>query len=354
MSRSQHNPCRRGNTRGAFTVVELLVAIAIIGVLVALLLPAVNLAREAARRVDCVNKLRQLGIAANSYHATHQHFPLGRSLSNYEWGQHVRLLPFIEELASQDLVDVSEAPYHPRNKRAREVHIALFICPADLGDRMLDDDPLSQVGWGKNNYKANAGSDTGQIVGNVTSGPGGFIDERREKNNGIFLSNQVVRIRNVTDGASKTALFSEAARGDANNELVEVPGDWFRIASSNKTSDEVRAACLAIDPETMIGPRNQVSRQGRNWVWGNYVPTRYNHVIEPNSRSCARHSGGSMDHHAPNNRGGGTTASSQHAGGINLCLADGSVRFVVNEIDLFAWRAFGSRNGEEVVHLAHE
>lgn len=336
----------RCHGKRAFTIVELLVVIAIIAILVALLLPAVNAARESARRIQCVNKLKQLGLAANNFHSARGHFPMGRNPwdergnKGHNWSQHARLLPFIEEANTEDLINVFKGPGNAANKRAREVAMELFICPSDLGDRMTANDKKNQVGWGRNNYKGNAGSDTGQVIG---SG-----EHKGEQNNGIFLTNEVVRVRDIKDGASKTALFSEAVKGDGDVYRVEIPGDWFRISPRNRTADEVRTACSALDPQRMVGFQNQVSRQGRNWVWGNYIPTRYNHVIEPNRRSCARHAGGgNLDANGPNNEGGATTASSRHSGGVNLCLVDTSVRFIRDDIDLHVWRALGSRAGEE-------
>ncbi len=331
--------------RQGFTLIELLVVISILAILIVLLLPAVNAAREAGRRAQCVNKIRQMGIAANSYEAAHGHFPMGRNRwkddgsRDHNWSQHARLLPFMEELGTEFLIDETQRPGDPANKRAREVDVTLFVCPSDYADRMLLNEPRNQSGWGRNNYKANAGNDTGQIIQRRR--------QRYEKNNGIFLTNEVVRIKQIKDGTAKTALFAEAVKGDGDIRRIEVPGDWFRISPRNRTRDEVRTACLELDLNTMVGMSRQVARSGRNWVWGNYIPTRYNHVIEPNSRSCARGSGGNLDSNAPNNAGGATTASSRHPGGINLCLVDSSVRFVASEIDLDVWRALGSRASQE-------
>jgi prepilin-type processing-associated H-X9-DG protein len=328
-------------------LVELLVVIAIIAILVALLLPAINAAREAARRMQCSNNLRQMGIAANNYHSARNHFPMGRDRweepgtesTGHSWSQHARLLAFVEEFVAEDLINDKYAPGNSANKRAREIHSGTFLCPSDLPDRMLAPEGKNQVGWGRNNYKANAGSDTGQIINE--SG------RRYEKNNGIFLTNEIVAVADVTDGTSKTALFSESVLGDGDVYRVEVPGDWFRISARAQTPDEVRAECARLDPTRMLGLQRQVSRSGRNWVWGNYIPTRYNHVMGPNGRSCARHSSGNLDANGPNNEGGATTASSRHSGGVNLCRVDGSVIFVEEGINLTVWIAMGSRNGGE-------
>lgn len=333
--------------RVAFTLVELLVVIAIIGVLVALLLPAANMAREAGRRAQCVNKIRQLGIAANNYYSAKLHFPMGRNRWNrdgtrgHNWSQHARLLPYIEELGTEFLIDESRPPGNVANKLAREVDIDLFRCPSDFGDRMLSSERLNQPGWGRNNYKANAGSDTGQMIEQG--------DRRIEKNNGIFLTDITVRMRKIKDGASKTALFAEAVLGDSDVRRVEIPGDWFSIPASNKTADQVRDACRALDAESMLGLTKQIARSGRNWVWGNYIPSRYNHVIEPNGRSCARSEGGNLDSSSANNNGCATTASSRHRGGVNVCMVDSSVRFVTDDIELGIWRDMGSRRNDLVI-----
>jgi prepilin-type processing-associated H-X9-DG protein len=91
----------------------------------------------------------------------------------------------------------------------------------------------------------------------------------------------------------------------------------------------------------MIGSKKQTSFAGRNWINGNYMTTRYNHVMPPNTWSCTRGN-------SPNNNGGAVTATSRHPGGVNLALADASVRFIKSTVDLAVWRALGSRDGEEV------
>ncbi len=334
----------------AFTLVELLIVIAIISALILLLLPAVNAAREAARRAQCVNKIRQMGIAATNYHSAHQSFPMGRNRwkkdgsRDHNWSQHARLLVYMEELGTEFLIDDSLPPGNRANRKARQVHVGTFRCPSDLEDRMIRSIRHNQAGWGRNNYKANAGSGTGEVVSRRKN--------RYEKNNGIFVTNATISIKKIKDGTSKTALFSEAVLGDADVMRVEVPGDWFRVSARNRTADEIRDACLKLDVSTMTGSSKQVARSGRNWVWGNYIPTRYNHVIEPNGRSCARGiSGGDLDSASPNNGGSATTASSRHPGGVNVAMADASVRFVQASVDLRVWRAMGSRSGKEQLEI---
>ena len=322
--------------RSAFTLVELLVVIAIIGILVALILPAIQSAREASRRTACINNLKQLALGAQNHLSTKRHFPAGRS-REHNWSVHVAILPYIEETATEERIDYSKPAGNAANREARQVQVAIFRCPSDADERLGPGVPQNHAGWGKNNYKACAGSNIGRT------------ERRREQNDGVFVTDRTTRFSEITDGLSKTALFSEAVMGDGDDFRVEVPGDWLRIPEANNTADQVRASCLALDPTTMTGMSKQISRSGRNWTFGNYIPTRYNHVMLPNERSCGRFNGsGSMDA-TVNNRGGATTASSRHTGGVNLALADGSVRFVGEVVDLTIWRAAGSRAGGETV-----
>ena len=337
------SPFRRG-----FTLVELLIVIAIISMLVLLLLPAVNSAREAGRRAQCINKLKQLGVAANNYHSAFETFPMGRNRweedNGTNWSQHSRLLPYMEEDSTETLIDKTRPPGRRENREARHRDIYLFVCPSEISDRMVGPDRKNQPGWGRNNYKANAGSQSGVVKRDRKT------RNLLEENNGIFVTNEEISTKEIKDGTSYTALFSEAVLGDGDVFRVEVPGDWFRISARNRTSDEIRNACNELDLSKMVGLTKQASRSGRNWVFGNYIPSRYNHVIEPNGRSCARGvGGGNLDARGPNNDGGATTASSRHSGGVNLCRADGSVSFINSGIDLRIWRALGSRNGRESI-----
>jgi prepilin-type processing-associated H-X9-DG protein len=165
-----------------------------------------------------------------------------------------------------------------------------------------------------------------------------------EQNNGIFLTNAAIRISKVTDGTSHTALFSEMIRGDGNDNSVEAFSDFFQLANNNSTASatQVYALCQALNAATMVGSNLETSYSGRDWINGNYITTRYTHIMPPNSLSCSRGN-------SPNNNGGATTASSRHSGGVNLVLADGSVQFITSDVSVTLWQALGSRNGNEVV-----
>jgi hypothetical protein len=256
------------------------------------------------------------------------------------WGPHVKVLPYLEQSNLYGKVDfaigvgASEVPLED---------ISMYICPSDDVDRLDTTNTADTLDdWGRNSYRLNAGSDTGQMTG--TGSPANQI----ERNDGLFVTNREIRLKEVTDGTSNTAMLSERVRGDADNTVNEIASDWFRIGESNITADQVATACRNLNLATMNKPRFQFSRGGRNWPRGNYVPSRYNHVLPPNERSCARDDGGGALGAVVNDKGGATTATSWHRGGVNLVRADGSAHFVADGIALTAWRALGSRDGGEI------
>jgi prepilin-type N-terminal cleavage/methylation domain-containing protein len=338
-----------------FTLVELLVVIAIIGVLVALLLPAVQAAREAARRSQCMNNIRQLAVAALNHESAKEEFPLGRgvgfrqevqsdgsikSVTIEQWSHLAHILPYAEQTSVHDVVDFN---INSASSPAKLIQIGFFLCPSDFAEDRMNVPTCHAGGWenaGRTNYHGNGGSDTGQskTVGGVVV----------EQNNGVFVSNLAVAMKHITDGASNTALYSESIRGDGNNDAVEYPGDWFRIPGTNQTAEVVYTRCSGLNPPTGTGG-SQWSCRGRNWVHGDYATTRYNHVMPPNGISCSQSSMGNINAIPINEDGGATTASSLHSGGVNVACADGSTHFVADSVDRLVWSALGSRDGDETI-----
>ncbi len=278
--------------RPGFTLVELLVVIAIIGILVALLLPAIQAAREAARRAECKNKLRQLAVASLNYETAKKEFPLGRQQGTtadnktiVHWGFLAHLLPYVESASLHDLIDFDSdisVDLHP----ARLAKIDLFICPSDEEDRVNTID-CGQLNYGRCSYRGNGGGDTGETY-EVPSTAGGSAHDFREKNNGIFLTNLAVKMRQVIDGTSHTAMFSEKVRGDSDADVIEIESDWFKINGTGQTAEEVYTKCNDLYLANKVGQSYQFPCGGRNWVRGDYATTRYNHIMPPNSKSCAR------------------------------------------------------------------
>ncbi|MHC4181073.1 MAG: DUF1559 family PulG-like putative transporter, partial [Planctomycetota bacterium] len=218
-------PQRRTDRKSAFTLIELLVVIAVIGILIALLLPAVQKAREAARRLRCTNNLKQLSLALLNYHDQHEILPPGMQ---YPAGEPVRtspkfgpnwvimVLPFLEQEGLYERFDRTKAISHPDNQAARRVELSVMLCPTDNGQGNMFDGTRFGEGpaWARGNYAANGGS--GYLLeGNrwdATWGPSspGWKDPRLR---GVMGPNVSLRIADVTDGTSNTLLLGEVRVG---------------------------------------------------------------------------------------------------------------------------------------------
>jgi prepilin-type N-terminal cleavage/methylation domain-containing protein len=210
---------RRFVWRTGFTLVELLVVIAIIGILVALLLPAIQAAREAARRTECQNHLKQIGLAVQNYHDTQQSFPMGREQTNqYGVSWAFRLLPQMEESAVYASRDKTQRVDDDANKIAMRTPIQVYACPSRrpaAADRDFDNNdapPLvASVGVASlGDYAANAGRlwTTGM---NIDGGPGDIIspDAIDASKAGPIFTGSRISARRVTDGLSKTLAVGE-------------------------------------------------------------------------------------------------------------------------------------------------
>ncbi len=319
-----------------FTLIELLVSIAVIAILVALILPAVQQAREAARRATCKSHLRQLALACHSYHDVHRILPYGvgpdadpsvsqpGTLEDRRYSAFVMLLPYIEQRAVYDLIDFNVAPFHPYtnaqlgpagelgvNGPAAKTTIAVFLCPSDSAPGLSP--------WGEINYRT--------CSGNTWSARDG---------NGLFGQNRGMRVQDATDGLSQTALLGERLRGTYARAVTDVRRDL--VPNGNVwTEDSFTDWCRGLDLAQAAGfPVD--SNSGKTWLEGNMTWNRYNHRLTPNRPSCKN--GITWD-------GVVMTASSEHPGVVHVALGDGSVRAVSESIDLEAWRGVGSRNGRE-------
>ena len=315
---------RAAPRRRAFTLVELLVVIAIIGTLVGLLLPAVQSAREAARRSQCGNNVKQLALALQNHHSAKGCFPTGRNSVGIS-GQ-TFLLPYVEESSVFRLVDPAKAWNDPVNAAAAAANIPTFNCPSDPSNNV-------PAVYGRNNYRLNQGS--GLLWGNA---PGSSSDPNfgMPAPNGPFHLDSKVRFQDLMDGTSHTAAISEHDTGDFNNGLATVRTDTFWPQTNPATPDEALQQCAAIDPRNLSFQRS--SNVGGPWLYGYHSTTIYFHSAPPNSRSCMFPPGRIM-----------TTAQSSHPGGVQLGMCDGSVKYVSDGVDLALWRGVGSRAGAEIV-----
>ncbi len=301
---------RKRRDRGAFTLVELLVAIAIIGVLVALLLPAVQAAREAARRSSCKNNLRQLALGMHSYESAVGELPPGYEYApgpegnrrGYSWAVH--LLPYVEQRALADRFDFERPVFDDVNAAVRQQRLQLFLCPTD------DVSPTGFVEMGPEKYAmacyvANFGTpdlDEDQAQAHGDANPLGPFDGAW----GPFYRNSATRLCRITDGLSQTLMIGERQNGP------------FRVSGVH-------------------GPHFEYETTWAGAVRDLDDPTDdHGHMVLFQTG------------HTPNApQSDDRDVSASHAGAAQFLMCDGSVHTVSEEIDLEVYRALGTMNQSE-------
>jgi prepilin-type N-terminal cleavage/methylation domain-containing protein len=339
--RWQRSPKHHPEAR-AFTLIELLVVIAIIGVLIALLLPAVQSAREAARRIQCTNNLKQIGLAIHNYVESRGSLPLGQGPElngmYFGWSSLAMMLPFLEQSPLYSSINFNitggSAPGTPENLTAQNAHINAFLCPSDV-DRLTSPS-------GHNNYVGNTGA------GPDSNGarPSGVICGSKMYLTGPYFESTVIRLQDITDGLSQTVAFSECVKGIGlyNNgqapDNMNPPGSVLRFGTLPAAAEQVYIICYASNPSAPGARLAGLYSVGSFWHIGTTNATRYNHVMPPNTWSCAEKNSDSDGAH---------TAASRHPGIVNTLLADGSVRSVKGSVNRFVWRALATRAGGEAV-----
>jgi len=315
---------------GGFTLVELLVVIAIIGVLVALLLPAVQAAREAARRSSCGNNLKQIGLALHNFHDAHRKFPPSSNLPSSGlgdgWSIHANLLPQLEQQNVRNLVDLTTS--YSSQPLVTQFRVPTYICPSEVNDRERPDGALTHYPLC---YAVNLGT---WLVYNPTTKAGG---------SGVVYPNSRTGMSSVTDGTSNTLAFAE----------VKAFNPYFRDGNG-------AAAAIPTSTATVLGYAGDFKTNSGHteWVDGRANQSGFTTTFPPNTKVI--HSTGGVDYDADftNAREGKTTdqityaaitSRSYHPGGVQTVYVDGSVHFVPETINLATWRALGTRNGGEVV-----
>lgn len=335
----------RVGRKPGFTLIELLVVIAIIGVLIALLLPAVQAARESARRTQCVNNLKQIGLAVQNYHSARSCFPPGQLLyMNWQdLSALVFLLSYMEQQPLYNAFNLEDVypinglgpvlAAYPPNTTAARTQVAAFLCPSDI-DRLTNPE-------GHSNYCGNSGS-TPEAADVICKSNGPFVAAQPDDYRGC----RVFRIAQVTDGLSTTACFSEKVLGIGltNQYDLSTPTSAdIQAGGAGDTSDgpAYYQLCRSANPvSTPLVPNAQAA--GMCWTFGYLSQTRYTHIMTPNTQSCE--AGGPWD-----GEQGAMTASSRHPGLVNVVFCDGSVKGVKASVAPATWWALGTIAGREVI-----
>lgn len=348
-------------SKQGFTLIELLVVIAIIGILLGLLLPAVQQVREAARRTQCANNLRQMGLAAQSYESAFQKFPAlslfplespsGTPYTSADtrngWSVHAQLLPYLEQanLESKINFDWGYKDHPPISVNGELAQITRFriptyLCPSEIRDERRGE------GTDEENYPLSYGANAGVWF---------VYDPANSRDGeGAFRTDKKTRFAEFTDGASNTAMFSE----------VKAYNPYFRNAGLDPSSlDALQDTPFPPQDLIALGGDFKTNSGHTEWCDGRSHQSGVTAFYTPNTQVLYTDGNGEVFDVDWTNWQEGKVASganptfaavtsrSYHTGGVNLCRVDGSVQFVSDDIDLVAWRSLATRKGGEVFIL---
>ena len=321
-----------------FTLIELLVVIASIAILIALLLPAVQQAREAARRTQCKNNLKQFGLALHNYHDVYNQFPNGKygcvldsggAANSNSWrafSVHTMILPYIEQAPLYASLDFNNLINAGTNNTVKNAKISAYKCPSDI--QYSGTEP-------GNNYVCSGGPSLWWGVG-ITNEIGVFNYQRK------------VGMRDLTDGTSNTIAVSESTVGNNSAGTFDIKRSLVRAQPfpAFPQTFATQAQLNTYGTQCLGGTSNVHPHVRREWVNGIGGETVFNTLNGPNSPNpdCHECSGCSWY-----DSRGVWSARSLHTGGVQALLADGSVKFVSDNINLLTWQQAGAINDGAVL-----
>ncbi len=329
--------------RRGVTMIELLVALTVLALLAALIVPAVQRAREASRRAQCQSHLANVGRALEAYEAIHGKFPPAQpatqtsptTYSDRYFSPQVLLLPYLEQSPLFQTIELNvqqpywdwgdASPVDPQVQARASTTIAIFVCPSDHGTS-------------GNNYR-------------FCLGPGPVaVEDMIEKGGGVgpFVPLRPLGARDFVDGLSNTIGMSEKRKSRQHPQSFGEEDFWytgiFDLLGVVPSADEMAGIC-----NSLTGPPPRFhAHAGATWYLSSFAYTWYNHAVPPNARipDCCINSGTA----AGTPPGEGVyKASSHHPGGVHCLVMDGSVKFVSDHIDLAVWRALSTRSDGEIV-----
>ncbi len=279
--------------RRGFTLIELLVVIAIIAILISLLLPAVQQAREAARRSSCKNNLKQVGLALHNYHDTHRTFPpgwvRGAADSSPGWGTFTFLLPHLDQANLYNTLNPGPAAMPSAANANTQTVLSVYVCPSDTGPNIN----AALSSHGKSNYICVMGSNVAPSASAV--------------GDGLFYRHSSVRIRDITDGTSNTFAIGER---------------YYDGAAGVSSSSRIGGVWVGTN-----GGGGRTHVQDCRDISGNYI----NSATAPSSTESEY------------------AFSSRHVGGAHFLLADGAVRFVSENLNGGTYADLATRDGGETI-----